>query len=357
MKSKAIIKKIIIKHRRRSTYKDEASLMKRLELSHLTDDEIKKVNFLWGKIPMNIDTLYFKMFKTFSCFNERYCPDDLFFPYILRSLNRYEYALAFQHKGLIPSLFSGLIKIPNTIVNNINGVNFDADNNPISKEKAADILRQRDFFIIKPTVESCMGHGVRKASYNKTNFDSIFNEYKKNFIIQDVVKQSSITSIFNEPSLNTFRITTLYLNGVSSLCSIIFRCGQDNKCVDNGGQGGIMVGVNSNGDFADYGWNNKYKKFAKSSSGAIFKGYNNPKMQEMVCLALNLHEHKLPFIGIIGWDFALDSNNDIVLIEVNLYNPGIQFEQLCPQLPIFGDRTEEVIEYVLRNPPIHCILL
>ena len=52
----------------------------------------------------------------------------------------------------------------------------------------------------------------------------------------------------------------------------------------------------------------------------------------------------IPNIGIVGWDVALDSNDNPLLIEVNIGGPGILYEQLCTG-PIFGERTQEVIEY------------
>ncbi|MDE5997963.1 MAG: hypothetical protein K2G77_07120 [Muribaculaceae bacterium] len=68
-----------------------------------------------------------------------------------------------------------------------------------------------------------------------------------------------------------------------------------------------------------------------------------PEFKKIEELALLLHS-KIEHIHIIGWNLALDHNNDAVLIEANATWPGITIEQLCTG-PIFGDRTQEVIEY------------
>lgn len=54
----------------------------------------------------------------------------------------------------------------------------------------------------------------------------------------------------------------------------------------------------------------------------------------------------------IGLDICLDENNEPVLIEVNLLEPGILYEQLCTG-PIFGERTNEVLDYVTRNGAVN----
>ncbi len=54
-------------------------------------------------------------------------------------------------------------------------------------------------------------------------------------------------------------------------------------------------------------------------------------------------------MGFAGWDFCLDENNNPIFIEVNLGYPSILYEQLCSVSPIFGNRTNEVYEYVGSN--------
>lgn len=45
----------------------------------------------------------------------------------------------------------------------------------------------------------------------------------------------------------------------------------------------------------------------------------------------------------IGWDFAVDDHGDPVLIECNAY-PGIDCSQLTCCRPIFGDKTDRILE-------------
>ena len=49
--------------------------------------------------------------------------------------------------------------------------------------------------------------------------------------------------------------------------------------------------------------------------------------------------------GIIAWDIALDSTTSPLLIEANMWWPGISYGEICSG-PIFGARTDEVIDYI-----------
>ena len=352
-----LLRKIILHHRCRHIVKAESPYLKSLKFEQLTKTEWSEVKDLWGRLNLPINPFYFQMFKTLANYDCRYCPDDLFFPYILRALNRYEYSIAYAHKGMLPRIFANSkVRIPHTIINCINGVIYDGEGKKINKNLIKDILEKEQEFIIKPTTDTCKGRGVRKIS-TPADYDSVLKLYGNNFIIQEAVKQSSLTAVFNKPSLNTFRITTLYINGKATPCTILFKCGQGDVCIDNGGGGGIMIGVDDNGNLSEYGYNKEYKRIYKTINGLAFKGYTFPPIRRIADLFCELHEELIPHLGLAGWDVAIDEQQNPVLIEANLSAPGVQFEQLCPQTPIFGDRTSEVIEYVAKQKLIQFIKL
>ena len=51
---------------------------------------------------------------------------------------------------------------------------------------------------------------------------------------------------------------------------------------------------------------------------------------------------------IISWDFAVDENNDIQLIEFNFSPQGIRIHQINNG-PLFGEFTVEVLEEVFNK--------
>lgn len=50
----------------------------------------------------------------------------------------------------------------------------------------------------------------------------------------------------------------------------------------------------------------------------------------------------------IGWDVCFNEKNEPVIIELNSSQPGVFGEQICTG-PIFGVRTQEVIDYCKRK--------
>lgn len=329
----------------------EKGNMEGLKLCPLTREEKELLIETWGDLGLKINPLFYQMFKTIEGFNAQYLSDDLFFPLIIKTLNPDNLVGTLEHKGLYTTLYSELHQ-PNMLLQRINGVYYNSMMDIVDLVDTIKSAKPDRQYIIKPTVGSGMGRGVKKVSLNSVDIKDIIhfiNNYGDNIVIQEIVEQSSKTSIFNKESLNTFRVSTLNLNGKASLCTVIFRCGRDGSCVDNAGAGGLVVGVREDGQFYEYAYDNKYKRYYQSDTGVQFKGTKIEEVKDLIDLAINAHRKYLPTCGFAGWDFALDVNNKPIFIEVNLGFPGIQLEQLCPAKPIFGERTQEVIEYVYKH--------
>ena len=50
---------------------------------------------------------------------------------------------------------------------------------------------------------------------------------------------------------------------------------------------------------------------------------------------------------LIGFDFCVDEDSKVILIEANLYDIGISHQMLSG--PLFREYTDEIIEYCARN--------
>lgn len=320
-----------------------------IKLQNLTKKEKEDLKMTWGKLNLSIRPPFFMVFKTVAGFNPLYLSDDLFFPLIIRCLNPSEYTYAFEHKGFYSFLYKDIPQ-PTNYIKRIRNVLYDEEMNVISEKKAIEILVSKTTFIIKPAKSSCMGKNIKKIHLPDENqIKNLLLEYKTDFVIQQYISQSQQTSAFNKDSLNTFRISSLYLNGKVSICSIIFRCGQGSSAVDNCGAGGLAVGVNEDGSFKEYALDNKYRKHYSTLNGTQFKNYRINEVANIVELVKNYHQRLFPHCGFIGWDICLDINDKPILIEVNLEFPGIQLEQLAIEKPIFGERTQEVISFVTKE--------
>lgn len=318
----------------------------------LSETERRQVADLWlgacGQVPA--DT-FFKLAKVATgAFDAHYVPDELWFEYLLPSLNPLAASMALQDKALYGFYFND-IKRPVEFFRSIEGNCYDRQNNLVSRSEAIDtVLSFAQPVLVKPIRGAGCGSGIRMLEqFDRAAIERLFREYQNNFSVQQIVDQCPDTKYWNPTSLNTFRVTTLFLNGRLSVQSIIFRVGGRGSCVDNVGAGGYAVGVNLDGTMGRYGYS-KTEFREVDASNRRFNGYQFASIAKVVDLAKRLHL-RMPFMSLIGWDIALDADGEAVLIELNSASPGILFEQLGSG-PLFGDRFDEVMEYVKAHPAV-----
>lgn len=138
---------------------------------------------------------------------------------------------------------------------------------------------------------------------------------------------------------------TYNVNNKVTVGSRAIKCGSKDAVVDNIGNGkrGVIIGIKRDGSLCDSGFFENGEE-TENHNNVIFAGKKINHFHRVVDAAISLHSN-LDKCKIVGWDIALDSNNDPVLIEGNVIYPGISLEQMCSG-PIFSNRTDEVVEYV-----------
>lgn len=238
------------------------------------------------------------------------------------------------------------------------GVLFDNNYNHISVERLYTQIEDKDF-IIKPAHDSSMGRGVKLIRRgSEEDIKKLISSYHSNFIIQKVVNQSEFTKSLNPTSLNCMRITTLNINNRISAENQTIKIGAVGQSVDNigSGSGGMIIGVNHQGALGGFVLKVDGTLMDKKHDGQPFGGILIPNFDQVIEFAVNCHS-MVPNMGVVGWDIALDHNDKPVLIKANTFWPGITIEQLASG-PIFGNRTEELIEFVTKarpsTPPFFC---
>lgn len=326
--------------------------------SVLTSNEKRLIKEAYGKIIPNVKRGYkfFQALKHIDKFDVNYIPSSFYYPYLIQVLNPASYSKLLGHKGLLKSIYQSAINHPSTPLRSIGGIIFDENNYPVSSSDAAEILRGiGQAVLFKPATESNQGDGIKffdesdirdLCSYIETR-QFLLND-NSDFVVQLPVKQSAETAVFNPTSLNCMRVTTLNLNGRVTTHSMTLKCGPANSKVDNIGTGerGIIVGIDSDGYLHEKGFYGN-GKMAAEHNGIRFGGRKITAFPKVVEAALKLHS-LVDSCHVIGWDLALDEDNNPVLIEGNTVYPGISFEQMCSG-PLFGDRLDEVIDYVAEH--------
>lgn len=318
----------------------------------LTRDERVEIQKYWGQLHCRVNMESHNKLKVLSSYDKRFVPKDLYVSLIMPSLNPRMDSAVLVNKGLYDVLFE---RIPQArcYVKNIAGEYWQG-RNTLSKQSAIDFLADNvDDFIIKPSCDSSGGKNVRRINLSgqkekKPYLNFLFEEYEQNFIVQELISQNEDTARFNPDSLNTIRMTTLNLNGKFTILASGLRCGQQGAVVDNLAGGGIYVPINADGFLHEYGFDHFGNKYAKSSNGILFKGMKIGHYSHLVDFVTVYHS-LFPTCHFIGWDLALNEKGEPLMIEINLNCPIIFIIQVATG-PIFGDRTDEVIEYVKNHP-------
>ena len=317
----------------------------------LTKGERNDAIAYFKKYGFDIRTDWHNYYKYMTgTFDNKFIPADVMYTAIVPYLNYMPFELAYQDKGIYRRLLPN-VKTPKTIVQRIHGYFYLEDwNTPISGKKAIEICSNLQDSIIKPTVNSCQGHGVKLFSTNNgllqtgENVKSLFAQYGMNFIIQERVKQHEFLSSLNESSLNTMRILTLHLKDEVVVLSKAIRIGGKGSITDNGYGGGFCTGIEEGGSLKPHGYRlTTGEHIDELQNGVKLAGLKIPHFEKVIAKAKEL-ALSLPYLRLIGWDFTIDKDGDPVFIEMNTL-PGIYIMQLCNG-PVFGKYTDELLKSV-----------
>lgn len=299
------------------------------------------------KLGYRFDPVLYSLMKSIRGeFHDEYVPESIL-AVLLKKLNRPEYAKVLADKGMYGFYFKN-IRRPKDIVRNVNGSFYDSENVRISLDEAVETIVQfGKNVIVKPSVETSGGANVMVLSdRSKESVEGIFEKFKSNFVVQEVLVQSEFTKQFNKSSLNTFRFTVLNINSKVSVLNAFFRFGGDDSSVDNISSGGNLIGILADGRFGDFSMNTNgkilYEKNGMKFSECKIPGFEDVRKFVVACA------ESMPFVGFAGFDIALNENNEPVLVEVNLHMPSTKYSQIYTG-PIFGERYDEVIDYCCKD--------
>lgn len=317
----------------------------------LTEVEKKQVDELWGGQLLRVTSYKeFEMFKKIHGFDARFLTHHIYLPIVARLLNDYKYTTIFDDKGLLGYIASSCIKTPYCYIRHIGKDFYNNEMRQISEKEAIEACANQDELFIKPSHETSGGKGAKLLKLQDKSINEKFTIIKeelkgrdRDYVVQECIHQHPIMAQFNPSSINTLRITTLMLNGRFSVGSIVLRCGKDGSTVDNWGAGGIIIAVFSDGTINNVGHDIHLNEYTQNGN-CVFADCSIPQMPEILSIVEKAHREDFSICKFIGWDIAIDEKGEPVIIELNSSQPGVIGEQLVPG-PIFGDRTQEVIEY------------
>lgn len=193
-----------------------------------------------------------------------------------------------------------------------------------------EFAKKNPCFIVKDT-DGTMGANISRMVV-KNDFD-IKNCFFKllqygGCVCEKWIEQCKEFAQFNETSVNTIRVATVYdERGLTKMYGML-RTGRNGNIVDNASIGGIAAEIDlDTGVVVSDGYTKTHLEHFEyhPDSGVRFKGFQIPRWDEVMPMIKEMYK-LVPYLRVVGWDLAL-TNDGWVLIEGNT-RPNIDTIQI-----------------------------
>ena len=312
----------------------------------------------WKQLSNRVNTKWYEIYSHINNKESIYIvPMNIFHNVIEAKLNNRSIAYSYKDKNLYELYYENKNIFPDCIIRNIEGFFYDKNYNfiQLTEEILANYLNYNSKVIVKPSLESGGGRNINLFLKTNENFISPSGEilsltylkkvYKNNYLIQKVIEQDPFFAQFNPASINTIRIHT-YRSVVTDeiiILNTVLRMGSSGNFVDNQSSGGIACTIDKNGMLDNYALSVNLQKKIYESNGVKFSEIGCvPKLDEIKKIAKSIAKSSY-YSRIMGFDFCVDNNQKIRLIEINNQYAGIILQ--IQGGPFFGDYTDEVVQY------------
>lgn len=319
---------------------------------NLTSTQETEIKQYWHElIGINIPLDWHRYFyKRTGIYSVRYIPSSLYYIELIGRFNRFPMNTAYTDKNISTLLLPAEYQ-PKVVIKNMNG-HYYIDNQPSSKQEAILVCRDLDDVLIKPSLER-HGDGVRKfsvkkgiTSINGKTIEQLFADYKSDFVVQNIIHQHEKMEALNNTSVNTIRILTYHsVDEVLVLYSVI-RIGRQGAEIDNESAGGISTRINADGTLSRYAYGAPGNdSIEKTDTGIELAGYPIPSYSRAIALVKEMHL-LLPHFDLVGWDIAIDTEGNPIIIEFNTWPELSQ----SANGPAFGEYTERIMNEIWWRP-------
>jgi len=302
----------------------------------------------WKPFKRRINLSTFRISSRISGIVDRkYVPEEIFLTDLEQILNPTPAVRYFSYKSLLSSWFSGNI-FPRDYFHNIDGKYFDNNLDPISINKVDEIAGTISYpVVMKPNRDSYGGENIYFPA-NKPELLQLL-ENNQDFLVQEKIMNHSFYRQFNDHGINTLRVN-LYRSFKTNewhIITITLRMGVAGS-LDNLHSGGIAVGVNKFGYLNGYGIDRYASIYDKHPDNEVTFDKQIPDFEGLRKFALGI-ANKVFYARIIALDVCYDSESCWRAIEVNINDTTISFLGQYHGTTLFGDFTDEVHEYCLKN--------
>lgn len=274
---------------------------------------------------------------------------------ILPVLNDYTMSHFYGDKNLYDIIINPTRSVE-TVLRNINGSYFDSNHKPVKTSDVMTILLNgHPALIIKPS-KTNNGNGIKKIEIKdkqiylnkqRVTVEDLEEIYHENFIIQKELKQHPNLAAPHPASVNTLRMVTFRWKNEIKYLLAFARFGSNDDIRDNANvDTSPRVGISDTGEFFHIGISHTGQRFTHHpSTGFCFADLKPiPNFDEFKQFVIDCHK-KILHLNFISWDIVVGIDGKPIFLEAN-FAGSTSFYQLVAQKSMFGDLTEEVLNYV-----------
>lgn len=275
-----------------------------------------------------------------------YIPDGYYYAIVDKSLTNGLYADTMDDKNLYDLYFPD-VNQPATVIRKVRGVYLDAGYNIVSESEAVDKCVNNKNVVIKPSVNSSQGKGIVfwREDDGVQSLRKALSE-NSSVVVQDLITQHDFMASFTDSCVNTMRIVTLLWDSEISITSSVLIMGGATAKTNHLHGGGIVCGILPDGRLREIAFDGNLNEYRRHPNGIVFADAKIPNYDRCVALVKKLAPRMSGVSKLLNWDITLDQNGEPLLIEVNLtWGGSVQIAAG----PAFGDKTEEILDYVTRT--------
>lgn len=330
---------------------------------------------LWESMGVKADIKFLKCACTISgVVSPYFVPEYIYYTWIEPALNHYLFAIPYNDKNFFERyLHEFQDMFPSAYLRGSADEFYDGSYNRLSSHQVfqrLSVMASPESYILKPAIETGAGDNVSVLNISKKDIivdntamnhmqfiEMLRKKYNMNFIIQERIKQSDWFSSFNNQATNIIRMfayRSVLDNRIHVLHTYIRYAAENSTFQDYLRDGGYRRGINNDGQLAAYSIN-RYGDVISDIAIPLLSRKNLVPYYSSMIEAVKLIGSRFYHHRLLGFDFIVDSNDKIRLLEVNLRNIGMIHHQLIDG-PLFGEYFDEVVTYCrdhIKSASVH----
>ena len=327
----------------------------------LTNDQRREIDEYWkANYGRKIPYWWHRLYMSYGGgFDVRYFPEFIFTTKFERRACSMFTGEVLSNKNLLDCLNLSSeetpVYTPETLGKVMNGICYVEGRPVMRDEMLAHIYAHGGQVVGKIARGSASGRGVKFFDLDEMRLEdfrkAIIDWHQPDLIFQVCLRPHPALAKLNATSINTVRVNT-YVNaqrGEICLMPTHMRIGRKGSRVDNAHAGGMIIGVDEEGWLTKRAlgeWGQLFDRHP--DSGQVFEGYQVPMVPQMLEAAKRLHS---TFVNMefISWDFTVDDQDRLILIEVNLNAQTVWAPQIANGKTLFGEDTGYILSRLRKG--------